>query len=70
MKKLTWQDRIRQWSDTDKRIYARLTPAERDEVNAFCRAVEHMTMNQIMEYTKKTQRDGRHPMLKHRKVEK
>jgi hypothetical protein len=66
MKKLTWTDRIKQWSDADKRIYVRLTPEEREEVNAFCKAVEAMTMEQIMAYTKKTQKDGRHPFFKYR----
>lgn len=66
MKKLTWKDRIKQWPDVDKQAYLRLSAEEREKVNAFCRAVENMTMAQIMDYTKKTQPDGKHPMFKHR----
>lgn len=66
MKKLTWQDRIKDWRKPDKLIYVKLTEQERAEVNAFAQATEKMTMLEIMAYTKKTQPDGRHPFAKYR----
>lgn len=66
MKKLTWQDKIKQWSKADKLIYVKLTDEERAEVNAFAQATANMTMAEVMAYTKKTQPDGHHPFFKHR----